>query len=295
MLRDLEKKFSARALELGNSGEGSSLPELTQLLLSESAEVRRLAISAISKLAGVADPAQAVTAALPLLRDPHPQVRQYAIKALSAYGISAEPARHDLEDIAANPAEKDYNRRDANKALATLKEALRIAEAQAIHCCQRCQVRIDADEYARSRRAFDRPYCDRCFDEVYLRRRNEDTRIELHKTIQARDGTLVQSHGERLIAEWLSQNNIPYRYDERIRILKGYAIRPDFYLPEFDLYIEYWGMDTADYKIGMLMKQQIYQQEGKALISLYPEDKEHIGAILSAKLFRRHAAQRSQP
>ena len=59
----------------------------------------------------------------------------------------------------------------------------------------------------------------------------------------------------------------------RFRILNGYAIRPDFYLPELDVYIEYWGMDTIDYKIGMLKKKQLYQQEGKRLISVFPEDK----------------------
>lgn len=32
------------------------------------------------------------------------------------------------------------------------------------------------------------------------------------------------------------------------------------------------GLDTADYKIGMLLKQKLYQQEGKKLISLYPAD-----------------------
>jgi len=35
-------------------------------------------------------------------------------------------------------------------------------------------------------------------------------------------------------------------------------------------------MDTADYKIGMLKKQKLYQQQGKRLISLYPEDKQHM-------------------
>ena len=42
----------------------------------------------------------------------------------------------------------------------------------------------------------------------------------------------VESHGERLASE-----NIGYRYDERFRILDGYAIHPDFYLPERDVYI----------------------------------------------------------
>ncbi len=30
-------------------------------------------------------------------------------------------------------------------------------------------------------------------------------------------------------------------------------------------------MDTLDYKIGMLLKQQMYQHAGKRLISLHPE------------------------
>ena len=61
-------------------------------------------------------------------------------------------------------------------------------------------------------------------------------------------------------------------------------MRPDFYLPELELYIEYWGMDTADYKIGMLKKQQLYQQEGKRVISLYPADKPRIDSVLRTKL-----------
>jgi hypothetical protein len=96
--------------------------------------------------------------------------------------------------------------------------------------------------------------------------------------------TWVQSDGERLICEALDSANIKYRYDERFRILDGYAIRPDFYLPEFDVYIEYWGMNTADYKIGMLKKQQLYQQQGKRLISLYPADKPHLKSALINKL-----------
>ncbi|NQT93966.1 MAG: hypothetical protein HQ559_14490, partial [Lentisphaerae bacterium] len=79
--------------------------------------------------------------------------------------------------------------------------------------------------------------------------------------------------------------------DERFRILNGYAIRPDFYLPEIDVYIEYWGMDTADYKIGMLTKQKLYQQQGKRLISVYRRDKDRLERILKDKLNRAPSAE----
>ncbi|HAS83986.1 MAG TPA: hypothetical protein DCS43_15235 [Verrucomicrobia bacterium] len=284
MDRSIEKALSARAVELGRAGEPAGLPELLDLLGKPSGEVRRLAVSAIGKLAGLVDARDAVPALHARLLDPHPQVRQYAIKTLSAYGADASSALDDLEDIAVNPIEKEYNRRDAAKAIEVIREAVRIAEEQAVHLCQRCGTQVATDEFARSQRAFQRVYCDNCFDEKFVERRNFDIKVELNKTIRAKDGTLVQSRGERRIAEWLSANGVAYRYDERFRIIDGYAIRPDFYLPEFDVYIEYWGMDTADYKIGMLKKQTLYQSTGKKLVSIFFQEFERIEEVLDRKL-----------
>ena len=152
----------------------------------------------------------------------------------------------------------------------TIREAVRMAERGAVHKCSRCAKAVAPDEYARAQKAFQRTYCDACFDEVFLKRRNWETQVELNKTIQAANGTVVQSQGERIIAEELATLGLVFRYDNRFRIVKGYAIRPDFYLPEFDLYIEYWGMeDKLDYQIGMAEKKKLYQQAGKRLVSLY--------------------------
>jgi hypothetical protein len=51
-----------------------------------------------------------------------------------------------------------------------------------------------------------------------------------------------------------------------------------------DVYIEYWGLDTPQYKMSMYKKQTLYQQEGKRLISVYPADLRELDAHLSAKL-----------
>jgi hypothetical protein len=284
MHQKLEKQFRERAVELGNSGDPDGLPELVELTRSPVANVRRLAASAIGKLAGLVEAPVAVAALQPLLRDDFPQVRQYAAKALSAYGTAAKSALADLRDMAISPVEKEYNNEAARCAIALIEEASRIEEEKAVHCCQRCGVKLAPDEYLRSHQAFQRPFCNYCFDEVFLERRNFETKVELQKNIRAKDGTWVQSDGERLICEVLHREGIRYRYDERFRILDGYAIRPDFYLPEFDVYIEYWGMDTADYKIGMLKKQQLYQQQGKRLISLYPDDRPRMRESLLCKL-----------
>ncbi len=75
-----------------------------------------------------------------------------------------------------------------------------------------------------------------------------------------------------------------YRYDAKCRIIGEFQIRPDFYLPELDVYIEYWGMDTPQYKMNMYKKQTLYQQEGKRLISIYTKDLQHLDAIIKDKL-----------
>jgi hypothetical protein len=286
MDRKLEEKFRKRAVDLGNCGNPDALPELAELCRLPVANVRRLAASAIGKLAGVVDAQLAVSTLVPMLRDRKPQVRQYAAKALGAYGAAALGALPDLRDMAISPVEKDYNHRSAKAAIELIEEATRIEEEQVEHMCQRCGVRLEHDEYVRAQKAFQRSFCNYCFDEVFLERRNFETKVELQKNIRAEDGSWVQSDGERLICDVLSVENIRYRYDERFRILDGYAIRPDFYLPEYDIYIEYWGMNTSDYKIGMLKKQQLYQQQGKRLISLYPDDKPDMHRILMQKLKR---------
>ncbi len=284
--RQLHHRAVQEALALGRGTDPGALPQLARLLKMPSAEVRRLASSAIGKLAPFgADAKAAVEALAPVaLRDPHPQTQQYALKALKAYGAAARGHLHDLDDLALNGRAKDYVRRAAHSAAEAVREALRLEQEGARHKCLRCGRETTAAEYTRSQQAFQRTFCDACFDEVFLDRRNFDTKVELNKTIVAKAGVLVQSDGERLIADWLTAHSVAFRYDERFRILSGHAVRPDFYLPELDVFIEYWGMDTADYRIGMLKKQQLYQQQGKRLISLVPADKPRLDSVLRAKL-----------
>jgi DNA-directed RNA polymerase subunit RPC12/RpoP len=284
--------LTQRALELGRSRDPACVPELIRLLGTPSAGIRRLAASALAKLADFgADAASCVAALAPVaLRDPHPQTRQYALRALKCFGSAAGGFLHDRDDLAVNESVKDYVRKAADSAATGIREAVRLQQEDAVHKCTRCGREVSPEEHGRSQQAFQRTFCDACFDEVFLERRNFDTKVELNKTIIAKAGALLQSDGERLIADWFSMHGIAYRYDERFRILSGHAIRPDFYLPELDVYVEYWGMDTADYKIGMLKKQQLYQQEGKRLISIHPADKPRLDEVLRTKLsfFRYH-------
>lgn len=291
MDRQMHQRCRQRALELGRSADPATLPELAELLAMPSTDIRRLAASAIGKLADFgANPDTAVEALAPVaLHDSHPQVQQYARKALKNYGTAAEHLLHDLDELAANPRMKDYVSVAAVSAAKAVRTAVQQAAENAVERCTRCSANVAPDEVERSQQAFHRVFCDKCFDEVFLKRRNWETRVELKKTIEAKDGTVVQSDGERIIADELARLGIEFRYDNRFRIIKGYAIRPDFYLPELDLYIEYWGMeDNLDYRIGMLEKKKLYQQAGKRLLSLYAREKPNLRAKLREGLSRQN-------
>ncbi len=286
MRYETEKKLAERAVELGQSAKAEAFGELEALTRSESPLARRLAASAIGKLAGVVDSGPAVNALQSLLGDAHPQVRQYAAKALGAFGAAGGKALPDLRNLYRNPTEKDYVKRSVLAAGKTIREAALIAQKEVVHACRKCGVRVAPDEYARSQRFFQRTFCDTCFDETMLDRRNFETSVEDKKTIRTVDGTLVQSDGERRIAELLHAEKIIYRYDGRLRLVSDFQIRPDFYLPELDVYIEYWGLDTPRYKAGMYMKQEMYMQAGKKLVSIFPADKPRLAEVLREKLGR---------
>jgi hypothetical protein len=275
-----------RVLQLGRSGDAAVLPELIALLSRPSNEVQRLAGSAIGKLAGFGvNPEDAVAALAPLARCArHPQTQQYAIRALKAYASFAQAHLHDLRDVARNPALRDYVRAAAITTADAIELAAKDATSNVRHRCQRCSLAVSVQEQDRSQHVFQRCYCDRCFDEVFLERRNFEAQVEINKTITARDGTLVQSRGERLIADWLTAHGITYRYDAKFRIIAEFQIRPDFYLPEQDVYIEYWGLDSPQYKMSMYKKQMLYQQEGKRLISVYPKDLPVLNELLCGKM-----------
>ena len=275
-----------RALRLGRSGDPAALPELIELTRRPSNEVQRLAASAIGKLAEFGADAEAAVAALArlALHGRHAQTQQYAIRAIKKYGAAAHEHVQDLRDLARNPANRQYVRAAAATAADAIELAGRDADAGGKHRCRRCNAEVSAEEYTRSQEAFQRVFCDRCFDEVFLVRRNFETQVEINKTVAARDGTIVQSEGEKRIAEWLTAHALVYRYDNKFRIIGEFQIRPDFYLPELDVYIEYWGLDTPQYKMNMYKKQTLYQQEGKRLISVYPKDLPVLDRLLTTKL-----------
>lgn len=271
-----------RAVELGETGEAVAIPELLRLCRHAGPTVRRAAASALGKLAASAGIRDAVPSLCELARDNHPQVRQYALLALGKIGD--ESALPVLRDAAHDPTGPDYILAAALRAIEQIEAVVKARQKCGPVACSRCGRNTTAEQRQLSKRQFQRVYCGECFDAVFIERRNFDMKVQNQKAILTADRIVVQSKGERLIADWLGVHGIEYRYDDKFQIIQGFAVRPDFYLPRYDLYIEYWGLDTTDYKIGMLLKQKLYQQEGKKLVSIYPDDLAGLDTKLAKEL-----------
>ena len=284
----LQHQQRERALELGRGNDSSAVHELAVLLKSPFPDVRRLAASAMGKLAPLRPSGPMVVAALrtPALYDSHPQVRQYALKAIAKYPETAAYFLEEFRDVGRNDSLPSYVRTAAAEVVAAVENFLRERDASKTNRCRRCSRGISNEEFIRSMDRFARPYCTHCFDEILLEGANFEATVEGAKEKMAVDGTAVQSNGEKRIADWLAAHQIAYVYDESYLVARDTLIRPDFYLPEFDLYIEYWGMDNPEYNANRQKKLWLYQRAGKKLVSLSFHDLPTIEDVLSLKLSR---------
>jgi len=88
------------------------------------------------------------------------------------------------------------------------------------------------------------------------------------------NGVYVRSVSELCIANWLYANRIPYEYERAVSFpLTKEMAHCDFYLPEHDVYIEFWGMSSdPTYEQYKRWKESNYLKNKIRLISLYPSD-----------------------
>jgi len=104
------------------------------------------------------------------------------------------------------------------------------------------------------------------------------------------NGEDVKSIGEQRIADYFRKNNIRYVYEEELRkkgIFTNYRIGcPDFYLPDYDVYVEYWGLVNADniytrkhYVRSMKRKMALYYENNVKFISIYPQNIDNLDWI----------------
>lgn len=87
-----------------------------------------------------------------------------------------------------------------------------------------------------------------------------------------------KSAGERKIADVLNKYGIDFKYELPVLINDSQGKQriwyPDFYLPEYGVYVENYGIEnTPDYDNGRIKKQQVYRKMGLPVIPVMPSNK----------------------
>ena len=84
----------------------------------------------------------------------------------------------------------------------------------------------------------------------------------------------LKSDGERRIAQFFDACSIRYLYEQGVLVSdagKPKIWHPDFYLPEFAAYVEYYGLaGNSDYDRGVQKKTRVYREMGLDVIPVYP-------------------------
>ena len=97
------------------------------------------------------------------------------------------------------------------------------------------------------------------------------------------DGHKVRSLSEWMIDEVLTENGIEHRYEDYI--LKNLAnYKYDFYLPEYNLYIEFFGYSGKKYHKTRQEKEHLYHSQHLHLLVIEPENLVDIRSFLFQKL-----------
>ncbi len=99
---------------------------------------------------------------------------------------------------------------------------------------------------------------------------------------------LVRSRGEQKIANFLFDNKIPSQYESKTLIFKeeGQICVPDFYLPRFRMYIEFYGGFPSAWK-KKVMKNKLYKTHNIPCIFITPTELRDLNNYLLEELERK--------
>lgn len=101
-----------------------------------------------------------------------------------------------------------------------------------------------------------------------------DQRRKYPAEFRCDNGVYVRSLSELFIAQWLYANRITFEYERKVYFAScNQSALCDFYLPDYDVYVEFWGMEENEqYAAYKLWKEPLYRHNGYRLVSLHFED-----------------------
>lgn len=107
-------------------------------------------------------------------------------------------------------------------------------------------------------------------------------------------GQQVRSKGEKIIADYLTYHGVAYQYEAQAMtnawIFSHKISKPDFYLPQYNLIIEYWGLvDSPDHNLrdeyvrSMRWKMAQYRKNNYPFVSIYPSNMRNLDFFFRTK------------
>jgi len=121
-----------------------------------------------------------------------------------------------------------------------------------------------------------------CYDCI-KHKKMQDMQRDIPREIKTDDTHLVRSMPELLIDNWLYHHNIKHEVEKKLPIKElRYC---DWYLADYDLYIEYWGMmNDESYRKSKKIKEKIYKKNRLKLLGLEQKDIQNLDEIIRFKL-----------
>ena len=97
----------------------------------------------------------------------------------------------------------------------------------------------------------------------------------LHRT---KFGYKVRSKSEKKVADYLFDNKINALYESKVLRLDGWLCVPDFYIPSFKVYIEYYGGYPGTYK-KKVVKNRLYKKYKIPVIAITPSELKRLDLV----------------
>lgn len=91
-----------------------------------------------------------------------------------------------------------------------------------------------------------------------------------------------------MIDDWLYNNSIKHTPGKYIEFTSDERMKADFYLPDYDIYIEYWGLDDPNYLQRKKRKKHLYKRYRLNLLSINNSDLRDLNRKLCSLLYSKY-------
>ena len=111
---------------------------------------------------------------------------------------------------------------------------------------------------------FKRYLLDYIIDKIHLKKNDTKYLPRDGKYFTTLDGTKVRSKSEQFIADWFYRHSIKYEYEPLLNV-KDFTFRPDFFIPDANLYIEH----VSEKSYSTKDKEEQFQKGNLLLVKTY--------------------------